>query len=296
MLLKNSSQHSNANLLGENDAIRRAISDWLVDAGIHCPLRNGSGDRKRVFQQHPRFAQLRSRQLPLLHGKSSVRRDRTLELLAHDAREHHPKSKRRRSVLLLATKWVTTPNVKKSCANAPGLCTVNFRQPILSVLTLCYTAARGFFMSAAPAARLRPRRLSLQTQFPRRRGFQRAFFCSCGRPLETRLSLCRVCSWEAGHSQRYVGGHRAQVLERDGRCCRTCGAGQLLHVHHRQPGVHEPARLVTLCASCHARVHRLQSMRYWLPPVLLPFWEEQHPAAPRQLGCWGSIERKTGFR
>jgi hypothetical protein len=47
--------------------------------------------------------------------------------------------------------------------------------------------------------------------------------------------------------------------------------------------VHEPDWLVTLCARCHAQVHRLQVLRSWLPPVLLPFWEEQHPAAPRQL-------------
>ncbi len=47
--------------------------------------------------------------------------------------------------------------------------------------------------------------------------------------------------------------------------------------------MHEPDWLVTLCAGCHARVHRLQSLRYWLPPVILQFWEEQHPEAPRQL-------------
>ena len=53
--------------------------------------------------------------------------------------------------------------------------------------------------------------------------------------------------------------------------------------HHRRPGVHEPEWLVTLCASCHARIHRLQAIRSYLPPVLLPFWEEQHPDVPRQL-------------
>ena len=138
---------------------------------------------------------------------------------------------------------------------------------------------------AAAAAPSRPvsSHLVIQTRFPRRRGFQRSFFCACGRPLETRSSLCRFCAWAVPYSRRYFGGHRTAVLERDGRCCRTCGSRQLLHVHHRRPGVHEQDWLVTLCASCHARVHRLQVLRYWLPPVLLPFWEEQHPATPRQL-------------
>lgn len=136
----------------------------------------------------------------------------------------------------------------------------------------------------APAAlRSRRSRFTIQTDFPRRRGFQRALFCSCGRPLEVRLRVCRVCAWHIPYSEKHFGGHRTHVLERDGKCCRTCGSGQRLHVHHRRPGVHDPNWLVTLCARCHARVHRLQTLRYWLPISLLPFWEEQHPDAPRQL-------------
>lgn len=122
-----------------------------------------------------------------------------------------------------------------------------------------------------------------QTAFPRRRGFQRAFFCACGRPLETRLARCRACAWELPYSARCFGGHRAAVLERDAHCCQACGSESLLHVHHRHPGVHDPEWLVTLCAGCHARVHRLEALRHRLPPVLLDFWEEQHPATPRQL-------------
>lgn len=41
--------------------------------------------------------------------------------------------------------------------------------------------------------------------------------------------------------------------------------------------------MITLCARCHARVHRLQAIRYWLPPLLLTLWEEQHPNLPLQL-------------
>ena len=121
------------------------------------------------------------------------------------------------------------------------------------------------------------------TAFPRRRGFQRGLFCACGRPLEARLIRCRVCAWEVPYSRRYFGGHRAAILARDGHRCRTCGGGQTLHVHHRRPGVQEPEWLVTLCAGCHARVHRLQRLRVWLPVTLLSYWEEQHPHRPRQL-------------
>ena len=138
-------------------------------------------------------------------------------------------------------------------------------------------------MAAASPTRVRRSPFQIQTRFPRRRGFQRAFFCLCGRPLETRLSMCRACAWQVHHSQRYFGGHRSHVLERDGKQCRTCGSGETLHVHHRLPGIHDPEWLVTLCAGCHARVHRLQALRHWLPVIILQFWEEQHPGVPRQL-------------
>ena len=121
-----------------------------------------------------------------------------------------------------------------------------------------------------------------QTAFPRRRGCQRSFFCSCGQPLEARLSVCRACAWEVPYSRRYFGGHRADILARDARGCRTCGSSRVLQVHHRRPGVHQPEWLVTLCAGCHARVHRLRSLRYWLPGLLLQLWEEQHPDVPCQ--------------
>lgn len=122
-----------------------------------------------------------------------------------------------------------------------------------------------------------------QTAVPRRRGFQRSFFCACGRPLENRLSRCRACAWEVPYSRRCFGGHRSAVLARDARRCRICGSRDFVHVHHRRPGLHDPEWLVTLCAGCHARVHRLRALRSWLPRILIQFWEEQHPGTPRQL-------------
>jgi hypothetical protein len=72
------------------------------------------------------------------------------------------------------------------------------------------------------------------------------------------------------------------VLERD-RGCRGCGATGHLHVHHRKPGVDETRWLVSLCAGCHARVHRLAALRHWIPELLVEFWVEQHPGVAVQL-------------
>lgn len=115
---------------------------------------------------------------------------------------------------------------------------------------------------------------------------QRRLFCTCGGPLPGRAARCRACSRRLLNSGRRFGGNRDAVVERDGGCCRGCGvrgAGKSLHVHHRQPGRHDPSLLVTLCAACHARVHRLRSNRRWLPAPLLEWWREQHPASPLQL-------------
>jgi hypothetical protein len=54
-------------------------------------------------------------------------------------------------------------------------------------------------------------------------------------------------------------------------------------VHHRKPGLHDPEWLVSLCAACHARIHRLLALRAWLPDRLIALWAEQHPDAPLQL-------------
>jgi 5-methylcytosine-specific restriction endonuclease McrA len=55
---------------------------------------------------------------------------------------------------------------------------------------------------------------------------------------------------------------RQQVLRRDGWRCQVCGAKMNLEVHHRQrrsqSGDDSEQNLVTLCAKCHAKVHRLK--------------------------------------
>jgi 5-methylcytosine-specific restriction endonuclease McrA len=51
-----------------------------------------------------------------------------------------------------------------------------------------------------------------------------------------------------------------RVLQRDGWRCQACGARVNLEVHHKQhrsqAGDDSELNLVTLCAACHANVHR----------------------------------------
>jgi hypothetical protein len=56
-----------------------------------------------------------------------------------------------------------------------------------------------------------------------------------------------------------------------------------LAVHHRRIGIHQPRLLITFCAACHARVHRIAALRGWLEPALISLWREQHRDVPLQL-------------
>jgi 5-methylcytosine-specific restriction endonuclease McrA len=60
-------------------------------------------------------------------------------------------------------------------------------------------------------------------------------------------------------SESYRKLHR-QVLERDHWRCQMCGDMQHLQVHHQQHRSHSGSdgeqNLITLCAGCHAQLHR----------------------------------------
>ena len=85
-----------------------------------------------------------------------------------------------------------------------------------------------------------------------------------------------------------VGGHREEVLKRDGyRCrvpeCTTVKRGKRsVAVHHRQPGNSDPARMLTLCLACHAKVTRTLFVEADWPDFLRVLWREQHPDGHEQ--------------
>jgi hypothetical protein len=112
---------------------------------------------------------------------------------------------------------------------------------------------------------------------------QRPLFCSCGQNLPTVAGLCRSCYRADAHSRQHFSGLREEILERDGRQCRACGSAERLHVHHRKPGVNDRDLLITVCAGCHARLHRFAILRVWIPELLVALWIEQHPGTPVQL-------------
>ena len=112
---------------------------------------------------------------------------------------------------------------------------------------------------------------------------QRALFCPCGRGLPWTAGLCRACYRSAARSRQRFAGLREEILERDGHRCRGCRSAGRLHVHHRRPGVNDRELLISLCAACHARLHRLASLRIWIPAPLVALWAEQHPGVPVQL-------------
>jgi hypothetical protein len=65
---------------------------------------------------------------------------------------------------------------------------------------------------------------------------------------------------------------KAKVRERDGNCCKWCGAaGVPLEVHHcllrSGGGPDESWNLITLCRQHHEEVHK--NTRYWQPVLLL---------------------------
>jgi 5-methylcytosine-specific restriction endonuclease McrA len=53
---------------------------------------------------------------------------------------------------------------------------------------------------------------------------------------------------------------RAEVLQRDGWRCQTCGSSDDLQVHHIRSrgrlGDDTDENLITLCADCHSDIHR----------------------------------------
>ena len=118
---------------------------------------------------------------------------------------------------------------------------------------------------------------------------QHAMCCPCGRDRILALGLCATCYTLRRQDEAYFGGHREEVLARDGyRCCVT-GCTTLkrgkrsVAVHHRRPGNNDPKWMVTLCLACHAKVTRTRFLRRSWPSSLILLWREQHPDAQEQV-------------
>ena len=107
--------------------------------------------------------------------------------------------------------------------------------------------------------------------------------CPCGTFQLFCGGWCRACYGRRSRSRARFGGWREKVLARDHYQCRVCAGCELLVVHHRRPPRNVPASLITLCAACHARLHRLKGMSRWIPPALVELWGEQHPGVALQL-------------
>ena len=87
-------------------------------------------------------------------------------------------------------------------------------------------------------------------------GTQRVMHCPCGQPKVLARGLCATCYTLKRQDEAYFGGHREEVLKRDGYRCRVVGCTTLkrgkrsVAVHHREPGNNDPATMITLCLSC----------------------------------------------
>ncbi len=112
---------------------------------------------------------------------------------------------------------------------------------------------------------------------------QRAFCCPCGRTEILALGLCGTCYTLRRQDEEHFGGLRVEVLRRDGYRCRVCD-GLKPGVHHRVPGVSKLDMMISLCAACHAKVHRTRGMLTTIEvsPLLLVLWREQHPEGHEQ--------------
>jgi 5-methylcytosine-specific restriction endonuclease McrA len=77
--------------------------------------------------------------------------------------------------------------------------------------------------------------------------------------------------------EKYYGGLREAVLDRDRRRCRTCPNLELhkLAVHQRVPGVSKLELMITLCTRCHAIIERTQIVLNEMMPLLLVLWREK---------------------
>ena len=112
--------------------------------------------------------------------------------------------------------------------------------------------------------------------------------CPCGNAKVLAKGLCSTCYTLKRQDEEYFGGHREQVLKRDEYRCRVPGCVTVkrgkrsLAVHHRELGNSDPAKMLTLCLACHAKVTRTLFVQDDWPAFLRVLWREQHPEGHEQ--------------
>jgi hypothetical protein len=119
------------------------------------------------------------------------------------------------------------------------------------------------------------------------KGIQKAMYCRCGNEKILAHALCSTCYTLKRQDEEHFGGLREAVLQRDGYCCRVCGASgrrkRSIVVHHRVPGRSELKLMISLCPGCQAKVGRTRVVLSEMPPLLLVLWREQHPEGHEQV-------------
>jgi hypothetical protein len=119
---------------------------------------------------------------------------------------------------------------------------------------------------------------------------QMVMHCPCGNVKVLAKGLCSTCYTLRRQDLEYFGGYREEVLKRDDYRCRVPGCvttkrgKRSVAVHHREPGNNDPAKMLTLCLACHAKVTRTFYVQDDWPEFLRMLWREQHPDGHEQTG------------
>lgn len=116
-------------------------------------------------------------------------------------------------------------------------------------------------------------------------------YLPCGKPKVLERGLCQTCYTLKRQDQSCCGGHLENVLKRHAYRCSVPRCSTIKRavrdrwqiIHHREPGNSDPAKLLTLCLPCHAKVSRTLFVQDEWPEFLRVLWREQHPEGHEQV-------------
>lgn len=77
------------------------------------------------------------------------------------------------------------------------------------------------------------------------------------------------CAWTASRKESVsLSGAYKRATKLKGLVCQECGATTLLGIHHKDknPRNNSKENLLTLCASCHTKLHWSEGKKPWKPP------------------------------